>query len=242
MPVVQCPHCQKSLNVKQMPAGGRVKCPGCGNAISVGGGKPGTPAAGAPRRPAAAKPAAARPNARPLTPEDEGFDFSQIRFPAAGPAAVSSFPTDPYSRTAYQGPIPGDPLGEYIGQAPPDSSAAGPTKGKPKPQLSPAAIAGILAGVFAFLLAAIVIGVVVTSGGSEEDDGGGEVETSGTPPTTKGTLVRAIQPVRQRKEPLVDMPTRSIDFRDFRPVAIAETTPRRVCQFPAARPQGGLFW
>lgn len=124
-----------------------------------------------------------------LTPEDEGFDFSQIQFPSAGPVAVSSFPNDPYSRTAYEGPIPGDPLGEYIGQRSTETDPTGPPKGKPKGTLSPAAIAGILGGVFAFLLIAIVIGTVLTSGG------GGEAKASGSPAGTAEDLAATKQNV-----------------------------------------------
>lgn len=177
MPVIQCPSCQKSLNVKQMPAGGRIKCPGCGNVINVGGAK--QPAA----RPAAQRPASARPGAqrKMLTPEDEGFDFGQIQFPTAGPVAVSSFPTDPYERSAYQGPIPGDPLGEYIGQptAAPEAGE-GNSKSKKKGTLSPLALAAILGGTFMFLLIAIVIGTILASSGGDEGDTAGAPK-SGSP-------------------------------------------------------------
>jgi hypothetical protein len=172
MPVVQCPQCQKSLNLKQMPAGGRIKCPGCSNVISLGGASP------------AAKPAARSSQQGPLLPGDLGFDFNQIQFPSAGPVAVTTYPNDPYSRTAYQGPIPGDPLGEYIGERPaePDPNASGQGKGKPKGTLSPVALAGIIGGVFALLLVVIVIGTVLSSGGGEE------AKVSGSPASTAETV------------------------------------------------------
>ncbi|MCM2372278.1 zinc-ribbon domain-containing protein [Aporhodopirellula aestuarii] len=161
MPVIQCPSCQKSLNVKQMPAGGRIKCPACGGVIPVGG------AAGA--RPTAARPAASGQR-KLLTPEDEGFDFGQIQFPAAGPVAVTQFPDNPYSRSAYHGPIPGDPLGEYIGgPADQPDEDGGKPRGKAKGKLSPLALAAILGGTLAFLLIAIVIGTVVASSGGDEE-------------------------------------------------------------------------
>lgn len=172
MPVIQCPSCQKSLNVKQMPPGGKIKCPGCGNAISVGG-------AGAARPTGtAAKPRPA--GGRPLTPEDEGFDFAQIQFPSAGPVAVSRFPSDPDSRSVYQGPVPGDPLGASADGADPESVTEGKTKKKSKGQLSPKTIAGILAGVFAFLLAAITVGTLMSGSGDEDskDQSSGSSETT----------------------------------------------------------------
>ncbi|MFG0289131.1 MAG: hypothetical protein ACF8CQ_13195 [Rhodopirellula sp. JB044] len=186
MPVIQCPSCQKSLNLKQMPAGGRIKCPACGSVIPVGGKAPSARAA---TRPTSGK---------MLTPEDEGFDFGQIQFPSAGPVAVSTFPSDPYGRTAYQGPIQGDPLGEYVGEPTAEASGGdgtGQTKKKAKGTLSPLALAAILGGTLMFVLLAIVIGTVLaTSGGDETADAAESVSGSPSSPAADVAAVKANGP------------------------------------------------
>lgn len=165
MPVIQCPNCQKSLNVKQVPPGSNIKCPACGHAISLaGGGKGGA-------QPTAARPAASRPaGGKRLTPEDEGFDFAQIQFPSPGPVAVTHFPVDLQSLTLYQGPLPGDPLGGSgggSGSAPDTPGASASKRGGKKGKLSPKAIALILGGVIAFLLLAVVVATFLTGSGGE---------------------------------------------------------------------------
>lgn len=164
MPVIQCPSCQRKLNLKQMPAASRIKCPGCSNPITMPAGGTQTAAAGG------------------LTPEDEGFDFGQIQFPSAGPTAVSTFQTGGQSLNVYQGPIPGDPLGEELGAVSegddpvPDGTAPTP---KSAGKLSPVAIAGILGGTVVLLLVVIVVGAMVAGGG-----GGGGSSDDGTPKVT----------------------------------------------------------
>lgn len=168
MPVIQCPTCQRKLNLKQMPAASRIKCPGCSNPITLPTG--------------AARSAKSAPSAG-LTPEDEGFDFGQIQFPSAGPAAVSTFQTGAQSLNVYQGPIPGDPLAEEMGSVSeadepvPDGMA---TAKKPSGKLSPVAIAGILGGTVVLLLVAIVVGTMFAGGGGDgsSDDGTPKVTAS----------------------------------------------------------------
>ena len=163
MPVIECPSCQRKLNLKQMPAASKIKCPGCSNPISLPATTPQTAVAGG------------------LTPEDEGFDFGQVQFPSAGPTAVSTFQTGGQSLNVYQGPIPGDPLGEELGTVSegddpvPDGTAPA---AKPAGKLSPIAIAGILGGTAVLLLVVIVVGALVAGGG------GGDSSDDGTPKVT----------------------------------------------------------
>lgn len=161
MPVIQCPSCRKSLNLKQIPTASRIKCPACSNAIPISGtGK--------------AKPRSAPNggNGARLTPEDEGFDFGQIQFPSAGPVAVTTFPTHNESLDVYQGPIPGDPLAEELDGQSDESESSSPSpqkKNKTKGTLSPTAMAAILAATIFLLLVAVVIGTMVGGGSSEPD-------------------------------------------------------------------------
>lgn len=161
MPVIQCPSCRKSLNLKQMPTASKIKCPACSKAIPIAGaGKSGAASGSAGRRRA------------PLTPEDEGFDFGQIQFPSAGPAAVTTFPTANESLNVYQGPIPGDPMADESGSQSDGSespSPAGQKKSKSKGTLSPKAMAAILGVTIVLLLIAVVIGTMVGGGSSEPD-------------------------------------------------------------------------
>lgn len=178
MPVVQCPSCQKSLNLKQIPAGGRFKCPSCGGVVSVGSGGKAAPPAGAKR------PAAAQRSRAPLTPNDDGFDFGQIRFPSAGPAAVSQYPVDDQKMNVYTGPIQGDPMADQLAAEgggdidvpmPGDTVAGKSQKGK----LSPAMLAGIIGGVVVLMLLAIVIGTLASGGGEDTTaDAGGNAGPS----------------------------------------------------------------
>ncbi|TWT96227.1 flagellar basal body-associated FliL family protein [Neorhodopirellula pilleata] len=161
MPVIQCPSCQKSLNLKQMPTAARIKCPACSNAIPIN-------AAGS----AAATASSAGGRRAPLTPEDEGFDFGQIQFPSAGPVAVTTFPTAHQSLNVYQGPIPGDPLAGELGSQTEESestAATGNKKSKAKGTLSPKAMAAILGATVFLILVAVVIGTMVGGGSSEPE-------------------------------------------------------------------------
>lgn len=166
MPVIQCPSCKRSLNLKQMPSAARIKCPACSNAIPIAGAAAGG-AAGA------AAAAGGRPRGTPLTPEDEGFDFGQIQFPSAGPAAVTTFQTGDKPISVYQGPIPGDPLADESGQPTPESEAASQTsakKAKAKGTLSPTTMAAILGGVVFLLIVAVVVGTIVAGGSADQTD------------------------------------------------------------------------
>lgn len=154
MPIVQCPHCSTSLNLKQAPASGKVKCPKCSGIVPVG-----TAAAGAAKRPA--RPA---PTSRTIDPDDDRFDFGRINFPSAsGTTAVSHFPA-PEGLTAYEGPIPGDPL-EMLAKKEAEESDLGDAMITPAaPKKSPKVLIGVLAGAAVLLIAGIV-GVVMFSGG-----------------------------------------------------------------------------
>ena len=158
MPVIQCPSCRKSLNLKQMPTASRIKCPACSNAIPIGTAGGGSAASGG--RGAA------------LTPDDEGFDFGQIQFPSAGPVAVTTFPTANQSLNVYQGPIPGDPLAGELGDQSAEPESSDPSekkKSKPKGTLSPKAMAAILGATIVLLLIAVVIGTLVGGGSSDPE-------------------------------------------------------------------------
>ncbi|MEQ9406320.1 MAG: DUF1559 domain-containing protein [Fuerstiella sp.] len=82
--IVQCPHCSKKLKMQAIPAGKKVRCPGCQQAFAPTALKPPTaktqPAAAAPAAPAAAVPkpkpkAKPKPKRRPAPVEDDFEDF-----------------------------------------------------------------------------------------------------------------------------------------------------------------------
>jgi hypothetical protein len=155
-----------------MPQASRIKCPGCSNAITL-------PTAAGGKRNSGAKPAG---NAS-LTPEDEGFDFGQIQFPSAGPTAVSTFQTGGQPLNPYQGPIPGDPLGEELGTESEDGEPlpdGAKRKSKAKGTLSPKALAAILGGTAVLLLIAILVGTMLAGDGDSGsgDDGSGQAAAS----------------------------------------------------------------
>ncbi|WP_236621962.1 hypothetical protein [Novipirellula maiorica] len=145
------------MKLQKAPAGGKVKCPRCGAIVPV-------------RQPAATKPAAAA--AGSLTPDDDDFDFGQINFPSAAPASsVSSFPVNA-AATAYQGPIPGDPLAN---QEPASDDAAATavahpaaenTAGKGK-ALPVKIIAGVVSGLIAFVVMFFVVSMMFGGGGGD---------------------------------------------------------------------------
>ncbi|GAA5507765.1 hypothetical protein [Novipirellula caenicola] len=152
MLTVKCTQCQAGMKLQKAPAGGKVKCPRCGAVVPV-------------RQPAATKSAAAGS----LTPDDDDFDFGQINFPSAAPAAaVSSFPVNP-TATAYQGPIPGDPLADQTqadGNPPSDvpaAAAANNAAGKGKP-LPVKIIAGVVSGLVAFVVMFFVVSMMFGGG------------------------------------------------------------------------------
>ncbi|SMP41964.1 hypothetical protein SAMN06265222_101686 [Neorhodopirellula lusitana] len=168
MPVIQCPTCKRSLNLKQMPTAPRIKCPGCANPITVSEAIAGAKSSGGSARPAQAS------GRGPLTPEDEGFNFAQIQFPAAGPAAVSTFQTGHQSLDVYQGPIPGDPLGDQMGgveEEAIDTGGPSPGSSKGKGKLSRTALVAILGGTATLLVVAIVVGTLIAGGGAVEKGG-----------------------------------------------------------------------
>jgi hypothetical protein len=155
MLTVKCSACSVPLKLKAAPPNGKIKCPKCGAVISVG--KP---------APSRAKPASVSTGS--VDPDDEGFDFSQIKFPSSGGAnAITQFPTHG-QKSVYDGPIPGDPL-EFAQEEDEDAAGAGGGKAggkkpgggakgskKGKPLLLIGIIAGLLllaiGGVGAFLL------------------------------------------------------------------------------------------
>lgn len=193
MLTVKCPQCSTALKLAQTPASGKVKCPKCATVLGVG--KPAAvkaaPAAanrGAAARPAASRPAASRPagtrpagtrpaagKARPASADPDDFDFGKISFPtAASSPAVSHFPS-PQNRTAYTGPIPGDPLAEPEPEAPEPSRASQPPNphaGPAKSKGSPMAVVRLLIGL-ALLMVCLILVVVVWVQRSNRTDPGG---------------------------------------------------------------------
>ena len=158
MLTVKCSACSVSLKLKAAPPNGKIKCPKCGAVISVG--------KSAPSR---AKPAPI--SAGSHDPDDENFDFSQIKFPSSGGAnAVTQFPTHG-QKSVYDGPIPGDPLefvqeqdedagGKSGGQKPGGQKPGGQGKGskKQKPMLLIGIVVGVLLLAIAGIAAAILLG------------------------------------------------------------------------------------
>lgn len=182
MPVIQCPTCQRKLNLKQMPAASRIKCPGCSNAIPIPTArKSEDKSAGK----SAGKSAPVSASQAGLTPDDENFDFGKIQFPSAGPATVSTFQPGPEPLNVYQGPIPGDPLGEQMGvNEQGQGTAVSPGKKKKKGNtISPKWMAAILAGVFVFVLIVVAIATVFAT----KDDSGGDAETGTNAVSTEST-------------------------------------------------------
>ncbi len=149
MLTVKCSSCSTALKLQKAPASGKIKCPKCGAIVAVG------------TRPAAAKPAAAPSRAK--TPDDDGFDFGQVNFPAAGGAnAVTEFPTHQTGQV-YDGPIPGDPMdivqeepeeeevtvGAYHRQA---EAGTDSSKAKGTGKRSPMLLIGVIAGVLVLVI------------------------------------------------------------------------------------------
>ncbi len=160
MLTVKCSACSVPLKLKAAPPNGKIKCPKCGAVVSVG-----------KANPSQAKPASV--SAGSLDPDDDGFDFSQIKFPSSGGAnAITQFPSHG-QKSVYDGPIPGDPL-EFV-QEEEDAATAGAGGGKAggkKPggtakgskKRKPLLLIGIIAGL---LLAAIGgVGAFMLLGGS----------------------------------------------------------------------------
>lgn len=163
MVTVKCPHCTTALKLRQQPPSGKVKCPKCGKVIAL---------RGAAKPAMAGKAATSARGGQPLDPDDEGFDFSQVSFPTAAPAAaVSHFPVAGQRMQVYDGPIPGDPLEglseEDIDAATQDAGGGHQPKAK---KTSPALVVGILSGVGVLLICGVIAAVMLTgSGGSGSD-------------------------------------------------------------------------
>ncbi len=165
MLTVKCPHCNTALQLRQAPASGKVKCPKCSNVVPV------QPAA-RPVQPAA-RPVPAGQSGQALDPDDEGFDFGRINFPSASPVvAVSQFPVGGRQLSAYEGPIPGDPLDALAAESADGQLQSDEATARPSKKTSPMVVVGALAGVGVLVIGAIV--AVVMFGGSGDKGSGGD--------------------------------------------------------------------
>jgi hypothetical protein len=150
MLTVKCSACSVPLKLKAAPPNGKIKCPKCGAVISVG--KP---------TPSQAKPASV--SAGSPDPDDDGFDFSQIKFPSSGGAnAITQFPSHGHN-SVYDGPIPGDPL-EFVQEEDGDASGAGGGKAggkkargdaKGSKNRKPLVLIGIVAGLLLLVIGGV---------------------------------------------------------------------------------------
>lgn len=121
MLTVKCSACSVALKLNGAPPSGKVKCPKCGAVITV-----------AATVPAAASKQGSAAMAPSLDPDDDGFDFGKINFPSAsGANAVTQFPAAK-NASAYEGPIPGDPL-EFAAASAGASEAGAARPGTSKP-------------------------------------------------------------------------------------------------------------
>ncbi len=160
MLTVKCPHCTTALKLKQAPPSGKVKCPKCGNAVVIR-----APS----KQPAATKPSGVTAGPS-LDPDDEGFDFGRINAPSAsGASGVSHFPVAG-RLSAYDGPIPGDPLlAEAKEEEQQETSSAPPAPAAKKK--NPKVLIGALAALGLFLVVGVGAFAMMGGGG-----GGGEAD------------------------------------------------------------------
>ncbi len=161
MLTVKCPHCSTGLKLQQAPPSGKVKCPKCGKVVSVR-----TTATASP------KPSAVS-SGRVIDPDDDAFDFGKINAPSASPAsAVSHFPVT-NKLSAYQGPIPGDPLlaaaVDEEGEDEEEYAETAPAA-KKKKQRNPKILIGALAGVGVLLIGGIIAATQLGGGGGEASE------------------------------------------------------------------------
>ncbi len=150
MLTVKCPKCSTALKLQQAPASGQVKCPKCGAVVGV---------------------RATAPAGRVVDPNDDTFDFGQVKFPAAVAAPTVSHFRSSGNLKPYTGPIPGDPLAAVAApqtSGDPHGGGAVATTPSKKKGISPKMLIGILGGVALLLVGGIVAVVMMSgSGGSE---------------------------------------------------------------------------
>jgi hypothetical protein len=159
MLTVKCSACSVPLKLKAAPPNGKIKCPKCGAVISVG-------------KPTPSRAKRASVSAGSLDPDDEGFDFSQIKFPSSGGAnAITQFPSHG-QKSVYDGPIPGDPL-EFVQEEDAETASAGGGKaGGPKAgaaakgakKRKPILLLGIIAGLLLLVIGGVIAFMLLGGG------------------------------------------------------------------------------